>query len=184
MTDQTAPADVELFQLMLEDLHQELEGKLVRYRQLTELGRVLGESGTMVFGGMGAYTALVEARSSFVHGNFIATIFLCQSLIENCLAGLLHLRAEELPLKITFNETLARCEAIGILTADEVVDLKKLTAMRNPLTHFRNVSDPDNLTRRSMNAGLPAEDLLAEDAGFAIDIVMRVLAKRPFRVGR
>jgi len=49
---------------------------------------------------------LIEARSLFIHGNFIATILLCQSLVENLLASYLRdgLYTENLPEKITFEK--------------------------------------------------------------------------------
>jgi hypothetical protein len=56
---------------------------------LTGLGRDMGRHGTMIFGGHAAHHAWIEARASFVHGNFAATVFLCQGLVEHLLAAYL-----------------------------------------------------------------------------------------------
>src|SRR5919202_3034067 len=88
----SGPSDMELFRLLLSDLNEELPGRVARYRYLADISGALGEGGTMIFGGTAAYAALSEARSSFVYGNFISTILLCQALVENTLAGLLHAR--------------------------------------------------------------------------------------------
>jgi len=39
----------------------------------------------MLPGGQVAFAAWVEAKSSFVHGNYVATVLLCQSLAEQVL---------------------------------------------------------------------------------------------------
>ncbi|PZV34904.1 hypothetical protein [Mesorhizobium kowhaii] len=179
----STPSDVELLQLLLADLHDDLAGRLGRYHYLIDHGRSLGIGGTLLFGGTVAHTALIEARSSFVHGNFAATILLCQSLAENTLAGFLHVAGEDLPPKVGFHETLRRSSANGFLSSGEVTDLKRLADLRNPLSHFRNVNDPDNLVRRSVTGGELAEDVLAHDAHFAIATAIRLMSKAPFRVG-
>ncbi len=191
MTDQEDPpedlfsgqSELHLVQSLIADFHDELPGRVGRFRYLNDISGALGTHGTMIFGGTTAYAALGEARSSFVHGNFVATILLCQALAENTLAGYLHVRLEELPPKIAFHETLTRCQAKGILSVEEVADLKRLAGLRNPLSHFRNVSDPESITRRSMTEDEPAEDLLRKDAHFAIATAITLLAKPPFRIG-
>ena len=70
-----------------------------------------------------------------------------------------------------------------MLAEPEVLDLKRLATLRNPLSHFRDMDDPGNLTRRSMVEDKPAEDLLSSDAHFAIATVIRLLANASFRVG-
>ncbi|MFI0847160.1 hypothetical protein [Mesorhizobium sp. IMUNJ 23232] len=179
----SAASDVALLQLLLAELHDDLPGRLARYHYLIDHGRCLGSGGTLLFGGTVAHTALTEARSSFVYGNFAATILLCQSLAENNLAGLLHVAGEDLPAKVGFHETLRRCLAMGFLSSEEVADLKRLADLRNPLSHFRNVNDPNNLVRRSVGEGGFAEDVLARDAHFAIATASRLMSKAPFRVG-
>jgi hypothetical protein len=82
-----------------------------RFRQLSDLSMALGSGEAMLPGGETTHAAWTEARSSFVHGNFVATVMLCQGLAEHVLAShlTLALDAEPLPARITFKETLARC---------------------------------------------------------------------------
>src|SRR5690242_17351176 len=72
--------DVGAMRVFLADLHDDLLGKVARFRYLADLGMQLGSYGTMLYGGHVTYNAWIEARSSFVHGNALATILLCQSL--------------------------------------------------------------------------------------------------------
>jgi hypothetical protein len=90
---------------------------------------------------------------------------------------------DELPPRIQFDDTLRRCRTRGLLTDDEVTDLKKLVSLRNPLTHFRDVDDAHNLDRRSIATGRHGGEILSRDAWFAITLAGRILAKEPFRLG-
>ncbi|PZU87002.1 MAG: hypothetical protein DI527_19430 [Chelatococcus sp.] len=178
-------ADLSLVRFLLADLHDDLQGKVKRFRFLTDLGAMLGPRGTMIYGGHVAYNAWAEARSSFVHGNYVATVLLCQSLAENLLAAFLHGDfTDKLPDKVKFDETLRRCQARGLLDDQDVTDLKQLVGLRNPITHFRHVDDIHNLDRRSIATGQPAGELLGRDAWFAIGLAVRILAKPPFRLDR
>jgi hypothetical protein len=174
--------DISMVRFLLEDLHNDLLGKVQRFHYLNDLGERNGRR-TMLFGGPTTHNAWVEARSSFVHGNYVATVLLCQSLIENLLAAFLHGGLlNELPNKIKFDETLRRCRAEGVLDDDDVTNLKELAALRNPLTHFRNVDDDRNLDRRSIATGRFTSDILSKDAWFAITLASRMMGKPPFRL--
>lgn len=177
-------SDVEAVRLLLADMHEDLRGRIERLRYLNDLSADLGTEGTMLFGGLTTYHAWTEARSSFVHGNYVATVILCQSLAENLLAAFAGTGvSDEKKAKVQFRETLEQCHTIGLLSDQDVGDLKKLTSLRNPLTHFRHIDDEHNLQRRSMSAERDAADVLRNDAWFAIGLAVRMLAKKPFRVG-
>jgi hypothetical protein len=177
-------SDLRLMQLLLADLHDDLPERVRRFRYLTDLSGALGQGGTMIFGGTPAYAAFSEARSSFVNGNFVATIVLCQSLVESLLAAFLHAGImDELPPRIAFDETLKRCHSQGILSDTDVVDLKKLATLRNPLTHFRHLEDKQHPDRRAMEEQSSGADILRKDAYFAVGLAVRMLAKPPFRFG-
>lgn len=178
-------SDLDLVRQLLADLHDDLPGKVSRFRQITDLGRELGRNGTMVFGGHSAYLAWTEARSAFVHGNFVATVLLCQSLVEHLLAAFLGagLLQDDLPQRVSFRETLKRCRDHNLISDEDASDLGRLMDLRNPLSHFRHVYDESNLDRRSLQSGEHPEHLIRRDAEFAIGLATRVLAKAPFRVG-
>lgn len=176
--------DLDLVRHLLADMHDDLYGRITRFRQLTDLGRDLGRNGTMIFG-PAATLAWVEARSSFVNGNFVATVLLCQSMIEQLLASFLHseLMAGDLPRRIKFKDTLKRCKDRDLLNEQDAKELEKLMALRNPLSHFRHVDDESSLDRRSIDGREPFEALIRRDAEFAIGLATRILAKAPFRLG-
>ncbi len=178
-------SDLDFVRHLLADLHDDLPEKVGRFRMLTDLGSKMGRSGTMIFGGHAAYLAWVEARSSFVHGNFVATILLCQGLVEHLLAAYLHagLLIDDVPERIKFADTLRRCRERDVISDDDVADLRRMIDLRNPLSHFRHVHDGGHLDRRSMDERTSAAELLRPDAIFAISIAVRILAKPAFRLG-
>ena len=177
--------DLDSARHLLAEMHDDLHGKVSRYRMLTDLSRDLGPNGTMIFGGQAAHFAWIEARSSYVHGNFAATILLCQGLVEHLLAAYLHagLLIDDIPDRIPFRETLRRCRERDVISNLDVTDLQKLMGLRNPLSHFRHVDDAGNLDRRSLDTGQQAADVVRHDAIFAIGLAVRMLAKPAFRLG-
>jgi hypothetical protein len=178
-------SDLHLVRMLLADLHDDLVGKIARFRQLDDLSAVLGRYGTMLPGGETALAAWTEARTSFVHGNYIATVLLCQGLAEHMLAA--HIRLgmsdEKFSKRISFQDTLERCIADNVITHEDAEDLRRLMALRNPLSHFRSIDDPSNLSRRVLNTMVSAETHLFNDASFAIGMAIRLLALPSFRLG-
>jgi hypothetical protein len=176
--------DLELVRFLLVDLHDDLPGKIARFRQLADLSGALGSAGTMLPGAETTYAAWTEARTSFIHGNYVATVLLCQGLAEHMLAAHLALgiKGEELPPRISFQDTLRRCLAEGVLTQTDAYALRRLMTLRNPLSHYRSIDDPSNLSRRVLDTMSPAESHLRSDASFAISIAVRLLALPAFRL--
>ena len=178
-------SDLDLVRHLLADLHDGLEGKVSRLHLLADLSGTMGQRGTMIFGGPASYLAWIEARDCFVHGNFVATILLCQGLVEQLLAAYLHagLLIDDIPERIQFRETLRRCRERDVISDDDVTDLDRLMSLRNPLSHFRHVHNASNLERRSIDGGECPKELIQRDANFAISLAARILAKPAFRLG-
>lgn len=176
--------DLRLSQLLLADLHDDLSGKVARFRQLADVSASLGSNGTMMPGGEIVAAAWMEARASFVHGNYIATVMLCQALAEQMLAAHLSLALEpsNLPKKTKFSDTLDECLRQRVITKETSRDLRRLMELRNPFSHFRRIDDPSNLSRRTIDTRQSAESHLLGDASFAIGVAVRLLALPSFRV--
>lgn len=179
-------ADVDIFHHLLADLHNDLAGKVARFRQLADLSMKLGSYGSMIPGGETAHSAWVEARSSFVHGNFVATVMLCQGMAEQMLAAHLAMGLSSQPLaeKIKFPETLRRCLADGVISESDAEDLRRLMRLRNPLSHYRDINDESSLSRRTLDTLTPAQEHLLNDATFAISVAVKLLSLPSFRVDR
>jgi hypothetical protein len=139
----------------------------------------------MLFGGEITDAAWREARWSFIHGNFAATVLLCQGLAEHLLGSFLHaaLLIDDFPKRVSFAESLRRCQERNVISDRDVIDLRRLMDLRNPLSHFRDLNDPASLSGRVLSTMDPAEEHLRHDASFAIGLAVRLLALPAFRLG-
>lgn len=186
------PTEIEAAQLLLEDLQQELADRVRRLRLLVEIeSREAAGRGLTMPGGPTAQHSYLEAREAFVNGQFVAVVMLSQCLLENLLAGHVHMESlgrevrsgvpQPRERKPAYRTTLSACRAAGLLSADDESDLRKLADRRNALAHFRDVSDPSNVERRSISERRPASEILEEDAADAVALLARVLGKSAFR---
>ncbi len=101
------------------------------------------------------------------------------------LASFLHagLLIDDLPRRISFAETLRRCQEREVISEPDATDLRRLMDLRNPLSHFRDLNDATNLSRRVLSTMEPAVEHLRRDATFAIGLAVRMLALPAFRLG-
>lgn len=176
--------DLDFVRVLLADLHDDLLGKVGRLHQLEEISSALGAAGTMMPGGEKVLAAWLEARSSFVQGNYMATVMLCQSLVEHMLAAHLEMAMEPVSRssRPSFRETLRRSVEQRVISEQVARDLEKLMEIRNPLSHYRALHDPSNLSRRVLDTLRSAESHLISDATFAISVTVGLLALRAFRL--
>ncbi|WP_296177779.1 hypothetical protein [uncultured Brevundimonas sp.] len=139
----------------------------------------------MLYGGEASQELWREARWAFIHGQYVAAIMLSQALAEQMLAAYLDVdtHADSLPSRVTFSETLKRCVKRGVLSEADANGLRELIAQRNPLSHFRSIDDPANLSRRVLDTLEPAEMHLRRVATSAIGTAARLLALPAFRLG-
>ena len=179
-------SDLDFAGVLLADLHNDLSDRVSRYRQLADLSSSLGSDGSIISGGEVTYTHWAEARSSFVNGNFAATVFLCQGLAEHLLASFIHISSmgDSFPPKISFQETIKRALKQELISVEDEANLRKLMDLRNPLSHYRTMDDPSSLTRRSLDNRVQATQQLEQDAQFAIGMAVRLLNLPSFRIGR
>lgn len=179
-------SDLGAAQILIADLHDDFQGRVSRLHQLNDLSSSLGTLGALIPGGEVAYLAWVEARSSFVNGNYVATVMLCQGLAEHMLASHLSMGLDgcELPKKVGFKDTLKRCSERGVISVQDAESLEKLMGLRNPLSHYRSPSDPESLSLRALDSLQPAVVTLLNDASFAISVAIRLLSLPAFRLGQ
>jgi len=118
-----------------------------------------------------------EVLSTFVAGQYIATIVLAFSLVERTVAGRLAFVGDN-------SGALAKSEALlknalerGWLKKEEHECLDKLRKLRNPIVHFR---DHLSETRPEVRAALTArttEQVLEHDAKQILEATIHVLQK-------
>lgn len=110
---------------------------------------------------------LQEARSSYLHGNFVATLILALAYVE-------HVINAALPLQPPKTRTLTMAAAIkqarvAELFPDDLLDgAAVLSDFRNPFVHRRDADDPDTIGQRVRSRKSHPRMILEQDARDAL----------------
>lgn len=110
---------------------------------------------------------LQEARSSYLHGNFIATLILALAYVE-------HVINDALPPPLPKRRTPTMTDAIkqartAELFPDDLLDgASVLSDFRNPFVHRRDADDPDTIGERVRNRKSHPKTILEQDARDAL----------------
>jgi hypothetical protein len=144
-----------------------------RADRLAFLLREFGPPADMLLvGGMGAMFAISELQNSFLNGNFMGTILLCQVFVEHSLAGSYALGGDDNLMLDGFKVLIDRSLADGRISAPLAARLQDLREMRNPYNHPRPFSKPNNLLQRIVTRKTDPHEMASEDAQTAISIVV------------
>lgn len=152
-----------------------------RARRLQLLLSEYGPEGIRVFyGGHVSAMAFEEARQAYLHGLFLACTIMCQVCLEHMLASLFRMTGRNDLERASFETLLLKARANRILSEEEFSLFDRLRMIRNPYVHPRGPTVPSSITRRAMMTDTPVEDLVADDAEFAIVALLRLCRRPPF----
>jgi hypothetical protein len=159
---------------LMEGEHATLNYRVERYRFLWQ---EFGPPAEMLLvGGIPAMFALDELKRSYAYGNFMATVLLAQSFIEQSLGGSYILSGVDEVAQKGFASLVAAARDDGQITEKLANDLDRLRRMRNPYIHNTGGTGPRSYMGRLKDADFVApEDLVVEDAKFAIRCVVNFL---------
>lgn len=120
--------------------------------------------------------ALDEIKRSFAYGNFMATVMLSQVFVEHSLGGMYTMAGRDEIVARGFASLIKAALADGYITTELAETLHALRKMRNPYTHHTiGVEARTYMGRLVQNAPTTPEDLVVEDARFAIRAVVDYL---------
>jgi hypothetical protein len=114
-----------------------------------------------------------EAKTTYVNGEFIATILLCQAFIEHWLTVLCERNVAELPKNL--EGLLTVCCKEGLVHPYVLEKINDLRLIRNPLTHRKSSEYPYSISQRMVDMKVDREELLENDAKKAIEIMFTLL---------
>ncbi len=121
---------------------------------------------------------LTEARSAFVDGYHIAATVMASAFAEHWLAGVLGSKGFDKQAKQGLAACI-ECARRNELWPDYILDrLDHLRKIRNPFVHLKDYSHPFNLSRRSWGSERTPEDVVEEDAKFALETVFALVQYR------
>jgi hypothetical protein len=121
--------------------------------------------------GIASMFALDELKRSFIYGNFMATVMLCQAFAEHSLGAMYSLSGNDAIAKKGFKALIEQALKDGHIPATLAATLHALRTMRNPYSH----SNYQSYLNRLCAARAAPEDLVVEDAKAAICAVVDYL---------
>ncbi len=161
-----AEPDDPIAQMLLEQDRLTIEE---RVRRLKLLAAIAPDSGFV----MSVETAIVfgEARSTYVNGDFAASLLVSQSFIEHRLQGYLEFRGQAKVAKAGLAAIVAHLRTRKVVHDSLLERIDRLRRIRNPFTHLRHGRDPHALARRSVERRQSFEDLMEHDAYEALAVM-------------
>jgi len=130
----------------------------------------------LLFGGFPAMFALEEMKRSFAYGNFMATVLLAQVFVEQTRAGHFSIGGEDKIADGSFKGLIDEAQKRDWISSHVAESLHQLRKMRNPYTHRVGGTGPRTYMGRIISEKfVPPEDLVVEDARFAIRVVVDYL---------
>lgn len=128
---------------------------------------------------MSSYYLFEEARQAFINGEMVGTVLLSQAFIEHWLQGQLESKGYVFGRSKQGLSYILKClRADGLLhdfLIEKIDDLRKL---RNPFVHLRPIDDPQEISRRSVDARKAPDVVLEKDAKAALSLMYRIAISR------
>jgi hypothetical protein len=130
----------------------------------------------LLVGGIPAMFAINELKSSFIAGNFLATVLVAQSFAEHSLGAGFSMSGDDRLAQAGFAKLIDASVKRGWLDSDTAAQLHELRGIRNPYVH------PTRGTRSYMErlrkkAFPDPERLAGEDAEFAVRTIVNWLRR-------
>ena len=126
---------------------------------------------SMLFSGGLDPFVLHEIESSFVQGNFIACILLCQLVAEHSLAHCFVLSEHESVCTKGFAKLIAKAREVNLIDETMESKLTALRLMRNPHVHPRFGDGKGTIIHRVIEQGFHYNELPVHDGIEAIKIL-------------
>lgn len=111
-----------------------------------------------------------EARSSYIHGNFIATLVLALAYIEHVINDALPPPAPNKKTS-TMAAAIRQARAAGLFPNDLLDRTSVLSSFRNPFIHRRSEEDPDTIGQRVIDRKCHPRTILENDAREALQVM-------------
>jgi len=132
---------------------------------------------SLFHGGLKSHYLFEEARYCFVYGQYIASIMLSLSYIENTLASVFYASGRSDLQRETLLNLLEEAKERGLISESGFAVFNKVREIRNPITHFRKPMDKETIEWRAAKNDRHPYELVEEDAKTALEAVFRMIAK-------
>jgi len=132
---------------------------------------------TLFHGGIKSYHLFEEARYCFVYGQYIASILLSLSYIENTLGSVFYAAGRNDLERVPISDLLKEAQKEGLISEREFSVFDKVRKIRNPITHFRKPLDRETIEYNAIESERHPYKVLEEDAKVALKANFRMMEK-------
>lgn len=147
-----------------------------RVRRLRKTIAIYPEDGFVM--PLDTYAVFSEARSTYINGDFVATVMVAQAFVEHRLQAYLEARGERQLARAGLARILRFIRKRGLLDPVVVRGLDHLRNIRNPFAHLRPFDDPHGLGRRSLDQRIDPSELMEREAFTALSLMLTVAVAR------
>jgi len=126
-------------------------------------------------GGQMAYYLFEEARYSFVYGQFLASIILGLSFIEQSLAAQFYASGRDDLERANLSKLLQEARSNNWISESEFINLEQARKIRNPITHFRRPGYVDTIEWRSVEDNNPPYQIIEKDAYHVMEAMFHLM---------
>lgn len=176
-----------LFEWLHREHNSDIGNKAKRLRYIRRQFGVEGQI-QMFFGGPVALNLFEEARWSYVNGQFIGCLLLCQSFIEATLTGQIAIAPWDCDMSDSkleaagFAQLIDAAEQGRLISPREAREFHWLRKTRRQYVHVKPAFSKDNFARRMVREDRMPHDLHKRDARRAIKIVLNWVQRAPLRI--
>ncbi|MFD2178080.1 hypothetical protein [Veronia pacifica] len=144
--------------------------RIVRFVELNELFSPQGDM--LLTGGLQSDLAFHELGNSYVNGNYMAVVLLCQAFIEHSLSGEFIMRGHNTIAESSFKKILESAKSFEIISEALFEQLEVLRKIRNPYVHAKAGLKNGSLVKKMIDGRFEsAEDLAQSDALKSLEIL-------------
>ncbi|GGZ18647.1 hypothetical protein [Shewanella chilikensis] len=126
-----------------------------RIERLVELNELFGPQGDKLLqGGTQSLLALHEVANSYVSGNFMAVILLCQAFIEHSLSGHFIMSGQNGIAESSFKKIIDSAKEQNYVSTELHNRLNELRLIRNPYVHAKAGLKAGSLDKKILDSGI------------------------------
>ncbi|MCF9126266.1 hypothetical protein J8A01_23180 [Vibrio parahaemolyticus] len=163
----------------VEDEEQTRPDRIVRFVELNELFSPQGDM--LLTGGLQSHLAFHELANSYVNGNYMAVVLLCQAFIEHSLSGEFIMRGQNTIAESSFKKILESAKGAEIISEALFEQLEVLRKIRNPYVHAKAGLKNGSLAKKLIDGRFEsAEDLAKSDALKSLGILKSFVHQNVF----
>lgn len=160
-------------------VQDEISTRPERIDRFVEMNELFGPQGDMLLeGGIQSQLALHELANSYVNGNYMAVVLLCQAFIEHSLSGKFIQCGEDKLAESTFKKIIDAALQKNMVDQEVYNEMEVLRKLRNPYVHAKIGLKNGSLAKRMLDEKIYSFEALAQKDAFKALSVLKCFMRK------